>query len=252
MRRMLPRILKVAGAIVGLALVAIVAFTLAQRHAAPTDAVAGPEADALAHRIASSIDEAAWARTGAVRFRFHGETVLWDRARSLARIDFAGARVFVNVATQEGIATRNGARVEGEAGTSLVHKAYARWCNHTFWLNPFVKLFDNGVTRARTTLEGRPALYYGFASGGVTPGDHYEIALGDDGRPSVWRMWVSVLPVAGLEFRALEWTTLATGARLVTRWKAPLKSVAIDDLAGAATLGELEPGPDPFADLLAH
>ena len=49
----------------------------------------------------------------------------------------------------------------------------------------------------------------------------------------------------------LEGDELATGARIATHHDLALGKVDIGDLAGAATLEELEPGPDPFAALLS-
>ena len=91
-----------------------------------------------------------------------------------------------------------------------------------------------------------------YTSGGLTPGDAYLWQLGEDGLPSAWRMWTSNLPRGGMRASWESWVELATGARVATRHELALGRVDITDLDGAATLGELEPGPDPFAALLTE
>ncbi len=132
--------------------------------------------------------------------------------------------------------------------------AYAAWINDSFWLNPVVKLRDEGVTvslvqveRAAGPARGRLVEY---ASGGLTPGDAYLWIVGDDGRPIAWQMWVSVLPIGGAEATWSGWTELDTGAWVSTAHAMGPVHVALTGVAAAPTVGELEPGPDPFAALL--
>jgi len=238
-------------ALVALIAVALVALALLLRHPMPTG-TPGPEADALARRIAAAVGDDAWKRTGAVRFSFGGRNhYLWDRTRELARVRFGDVEVLLDPNAKRGRATRGGAAVEGAAGQKLVDSAWRRFINDTFWLHPFGKLFDPGVTRALITDErGKPALLVTFSSGGATPGDSYAIFVDDDGLPRAWRMWVSVLPVGGLQTSWEEWVTLPTGAKAATRHAVgSYGKTLIEDLAAAPTLGELAPGPDPFAGL---
>ena len=64
-------------------------------------------------------------------------------------------------------------------------------------------------------------------------------------------MWTSNLPKGGIRATWESWTEMATGARIATVHNLPLGKVEIGNLAGGATLDEIEPGPDPFAALLA-
>jgi hypothetical protein len=213
----------------------------------------GPEAEALAHRIERAVRTEAWAQTGAVRFRFVGHTEhLWDRQRSFDRVRFGdGSWVLLDVNTQRGRAYGKDGELDGEARDQLLRKAYASFCNDTFWLNPLAKLYDQGVTRSRVVDRDGESLLIHYASGGVTPGDTYQWLMGPDDLPRAWRLFVHVIPVPGLEISWEGWTDLPTGARIATRHGAlGLHPVGIEGLAGAATLAELEPGADPFAALL--
>lgn len=209
----------------------------------------GPEAEALADRMLGAIRADAWARTGAVSWRFpRGHEHLWDRRRNLARVRWSDYEARVDLRTRRAAVTRrDGSPVPADQAATLGTKAYALWANDSFWLNAPAKIRDPGTTRALVTLpDGERALLVTYASGGVTPGDSYLWRLEPDGTPRSWRMWVSIIPVGGLEWRWHGWRTTPTGARL-----APLHDgiadVNLSDVRAASTLAALLPGPDPFA-----
>ena len=219
------------------------------------DGEVGPRADALAHSIETAINKEAWARTGAVRFTFGGRNRhLWDRQRMLARVAWGGDKVvLLNLTTRNGLAyVKGGAhQVTGDAEKKLLSKAYASWINDTFWLNPLVKLFDDGVQRKIVTLpEGGNALLITYNADGLTPGDAYLWLLDQNGRPRAWRMWVSIIPIKGIESTWENWATLPTGALVATEHHMPLYNLRLSDVAAAAQLADLEPGGDPFAALV--
>lgn len=233
----------------------------------------GARADELARSIEKAIDKDAWARTGAVKWTFRGKNRhLWDRQRNLDRVIWDDVYVLCDLSNRTGVAFKQRKRVTGAAERKLVEKAYAGWINDSFWLNPLVKLFDDGVTRSvieKTPGQnpGAPALLITYGGGGLTPGDSYLWLLPDQPegvggagaavpsellRPRAWRMWVSIIPIKGLENSWDGWTRLATGAWVATHHQFTGTSLKLDltDVAGAATLKELVPGPDPFAPLL--
>lgn len=217
--------------------------------------VPGPEADALAQRlmVASRFED--WQKTGAVAFTFRGKNKhLWDRERGFARVEFGKTTVLLDLATRKGLATDKGKLLAGQEATAALEKAWSLFCNDTFWLNPLAKLFDEGVLRfkVKTPKEyaGRETLLITYTSGGVTPGDSYLWVIGEDGLPSHWRMWTSILPIKGLEASWEGWTALPTGAKVATRHKIGPATLELTDVRAAARLADLEPGDDPFAALL--
>lgn len=217
------------------------------------DGETGPSADALAHAIENVINKEAWARTGAVRWHFGGRNRhLWDRQRMLARVTWGGnKRVLLNLTTKSGLAFVGEQQVGGDQEQKLVSKAYAHWINDSFWLNPLVKLFDDGVERKRVQQpDGTHALLITYGGGGLTPGDAYLWLLDGNGRPRAWRMWVSILPIKGIESSWEGWTALPTGAWVASEHHMPGFTLRLTDIAGASTLAELEPGADPFTALL--
>ena len=238
-------------ALAGLVLLLLAAPALAERRPSGT---AGPAAEALAHRLLAAVDREAWQRTGAVRWTFRGDRDhLWDRRRGLARVRWGEIEALLDLTTRAGIAYDGGREVTGDRAAKLVAKAFARWTNDSFWLNPVVKIFDAGTERGLVRLDdGSEALLVEYTSGGLTPGDAYLWIPGANGLPVAWKMWTSNLPRGGVRASWEGWVTLATGARVATTHKLALGKVAIDGLAGAATLAELEPGTDPFAALVAR
>ena len=170
----------------------------------------------------------------------------------LARVRWGNVEVLLDLASRDGVALRGGRLLSGDKAARLLADAYSHWINDSFWLNPVVKLFDPGVERRLVRLDdGTSALLVEYTSGGLTPGDAYLWLPGAGDLPTSWRMWTSNLPKGGMRASWESWVELDTGARISTFHKLALGSVKIGELAGAATLGELEPGPDPFARLVA-
>ena len=244
------RALRVLGVILVVLAVGLGVLVLTLRHK-PTPTTPGVEAEALAHEMVRAVDGDAWNNTGAVRWNVMGRKHLWDRQRSLARVEWRKNRVLLDVNSQKGRAWRDGVELpDGADKDALLHKAYALWINDSFWLNPVVKAFDDGTSRARGTVDGKRALLVSYASGGITPGDKYLWILDDQARPVAWRLWVKILPVGGLQFTWEGWTKLATGAWVATSHKAAgIDAVHLTDLAAGATLHDIEPD-DPFAPIL--
>jgi hypothetical protein len=216
------------------------------------EGVTDSAADALAKEMIGSVDADAWARTGAITWTYADRyTHLWDRERHLVRVQRGGWEALVDLNRVQGVASIDGVRLEGADRDEAVLAGFAAWANDSFWLQAMNKAFDGGTTRARVPQpDGRDALLVAYSSGGVTPGDAYLWHLDETGRPVSWQMWVSIIPVGGLSATWEDWVQLRTGAWVSTRHALGPLEIAVTDLDGAETLGELVPGADPFAELV--
>jgi hypothetical protein len=236
--RLLRRLgLSVAGAALALA---VGCGLISERR---PEAAPSAEADALARSLAAAVDADAWARTGAVRFVFRGKNAwLWDRAKGRARLRAGDREILFRTHDRTGVAFEDGRPLSGEALDDALAGAWKAFCNDTFWLNPLVKLFDDGTQRALVPTEAGLALLVTYGSGGVTPGDAYLWHVGPDDRPTAWQMWVQILPVGGVRMTWEGWQTLESGAVVSTLHKGAIADLALTEVAGGATLDGLEPG----------
>lgn len=211
----------------------------------------GPAADAFARGMADAVDVDAWSRTGAVTWDFSGrQQHLWDRRRGFARVTWKQYEVLLDLQSRRGVARHDGQELDATETAPLLEKAWAFWCNDSFWLNPVAKLFDDGVVRSLAEVDGNPGLLVTYGSGGVTPGDSYLWAADGDGLPETWWMWTQILPVGGVKASWDGWITLDTGARVATEHKIGVLTLALSDVRGASSLGELVGDTDPFAPLV--
>lgn len=215
----------------------------------------GTEADALARAIETATSKQAFDETGAISFGFRGtRNHVWDKQRGFFYSKAGDDEIWLDLGDRGGTAKRAGADVDEATRSKLLADAWAWFCNDTFWFNPLAKLFDEGTSRELVALDGDHAKHKGlkvtYASGGTTPGDAYLWIVDDTHKPIAVRMWVSALPMKGLEFSWGGWTSLATGALIATAHKAGPLDVSIDAPAAAATLAALEPGADRFAALV--
>lgn len=210
----------------------------------------GPEAEALAAKMLAAVNAEAWKATGAITWKFMRNVHLWDRERNLCRLQTGNKTILVDLSTRAGLAFKRGKRLSGEKEARWVQTAWESWANDSFWLNPVVKIRDEGTRREVVTLEdGSKGLLVTYTSGGVTPGDAYLWLLDEDGKPYEWRFWVSILPFKGMRFSWEKWTELPTGA-WISQFHDGLFNVRIKDLAAARNLPALIGDEDPFSPLL--
>lgn len=246
----MKQLLKLVGILVLLLVVGVVVTGLVMHDARPGEGETGDAADAMARRMVAAVDGEAWERTRAVRWTFKGaHRHVWDREGGFAQVRWDDIDARIRTSDRSGVVTIGGREAtEGEA-LPLREKAYAYWINDSFWLNPVPKVFDEGVTRSIVQLDdGRRGLMAAYGGGGLTPGDVYVWILGDDDRPVAWKMWVSIIPIGGLEASWGGWQQLETGAWVSSTHEIGFLTLELSDIEGATSIEALV-GDDPFASL---
>lgn len=210
----------------------------------------GPQADALAKKMLMAVNDKAWQETGAIQWAFPGgHEHLWDKQRHLARVRWDDYEVLLRLDSVSGQVFQSGERLsDPEEEQELVQEAWEYWVNDSFWLNAPNKVADPGVKREVVGLEnGNKALLVTYTSGGATPGDSYLWLLDEQGLPYAWKLWVSIIPIGGLEFSWENWQTLHSGAKVSTLHQGPLQ-LEISNVQSAESVEALA-GNDPFAGL---
>jgi hypothetical protein len=211
----------------------------------------GPAAEAMAEQMLEAIDYEAWQHTRFLRWTFPGgHHYTWDKTKGLVQVRWSDTEVLLRTADVSGKAWRNREQLEGEAAQEAIQTAWGYFCNDSFWLNAPAKVFDPGTQRSLVELDdGGKGLLVEYKSGGVTPGDAYLWQLDEKGLPKSFQMWVSIIPVGGLEASWEGWTTLATGARIATVHDLGLFTTDISNLKGGNTLESVALDVYPFEAL---
>lgn len=197
----------------------------------------GNKADALAERMLKAIDYEAWDSTRYVRWSMIGRDYFWDKKKDRVRVRWSDRDVLLDLNDQSGIAHAGGRLMKGEEKKEALQQAWAYFCNDSFWLNAPAKVFDPGTERRLVrTEEGDQHLLVTYTSGGVTPGDSYLWILDENGRPERFKMWVSKIPIGGVEAGWEAWDTLSTGARIATSHELAFFTLRIENLKAGQTL----------------
>ena len=247
-RSRLRRVFKWLG--IGLALLvsAVLVVAWAMNEPRPQTGATGERPDELAHEVEAATGQAAWQDLGAIKWTFDGRRQhLWDRTRGYDRIRDGESEVLLRIGDGTGIARRGGELLSGATAQEALSKAQSAFFNDSYWLNPFSKLFDPGVTRSIITTERGEALFIEFASGGATPGDAYAIYLDANHRPEHWQMWVTILPIGGVGVTWAGWRDIGGGAMSAGAHTMGPITLRLTGVRAAGSVEELE--HDPFPQL---
>ncbi len=212
---------------------------------------AGAKADALAKKMMQAVNIDAWNATGAVSWNFAGRRQhIWDKERHFSQVTWQENIVLVNNHTQTGIVKQK-SKDNKKTDAELIKEAWEIWVNDSFWLNSIAKLFDPGTIRERIILpNGEEALLITYQSGGATPGDAYLWLMDNEGLPRTWKLWVSIIPIGGLEFSWEKWQTTDTGCKVATFHQSSLKNLSLTEVKAVKTLQALTDEKDIFEYLV--
>ena len=214
---MLKKLLRILGIIV---LVIVIAFGViyAIYNEPLPEGRSGPEADALAQKMLSSLNYKQYQNTRFIEWTFRNGSHLykWDRQLRKVEVQWDAYRVELDlINTDSSIGYKNGERLNANENMDVVEQAIEMFNNDSFWLVAPYKVFDEGTQRQIVTLEdGSEGLLVTFGSGGTTPGDSYLWILQPSGFPKSFKMWVKIIPIGGVEATWDEWLVTDSGAFL--------------------------------------
>jgi len=156
----------------------------------------------LAEKMLRAINHDAYKQTNYIEWSFVGrQHYKWNKQQQLVEVKWGETVVNLNIQhTDSSTVTVNNSEVTGAARLESIEQGVAHFNNDSFWLIAPNKAFDPGTERRIVLLEnGKKALLVSYSSGGNTPGDSYLWLLDETGLPTAFRMWVSVIPIGGLE-----------------------------------------------------
>ena len=205
----------------------------------------GEKAELLAQKMLKAVNYSSLDTTDYIQWTFSGiHQYLWDRVHNTVRVNWGDKVVYLSTKTLKGKVLVKGEELQGEAKEKLIQKAWAYFCNDSFWLMAYAKVYDEGVERSLINLQnGSEALLVTYNTGGVTPGDSYLWVLDDTGLPKSWKIWTSIVPIGGLEFSWENWTETSTGFKIAQDHIIGPMNVSLTDVAAFQKEDILKPTP---------
>ncbi len=213
----------------------------------------GPEADVLAHKMLDEVNATAWADTKAVTWNFGGKrTHLWDRERDFDLYRVGTREVLLRIDDKSGVVRDNGNVLTGDDAAKALEDAWAAWINDSFWLNAPTKVFDDGVERSVVHDNDGDHPTRRLHERWQNPRRCLSLGHRTGSSARLAHAWTHVIPIGGVRASWEGWQQLPTGAWIATVHKMASRTLEMTDVRGAATLAELSPGADPFAELVAQ
>jgi len=249
-QKSMKRILIILGLIILLIVGGILIFSISASEDKP-ESSPGPAAEKLAQKIYSAVNKDAWDSLAVIRWTFRDHHhYTWDRRNNFVEVNWDDMRVLLNPDRVTGVAYKEELKLPQKESEEWVEKAFSKFCNDGFWMNAFTKLHDPGTKRGlHVTEEGDSALMVTYDTGGVTPGDSYLWLLDSNGLPKAYKMWVSIIPIGGIEFTWEDWDTLYNGALIAKNHKSEMLEVPITGIQAGSSLKAVGKDDNLFASL---
>lgn len=231
----MKKFLKLLGITVFVLITALFVMYLVTDESLP-EGTPGKEADELALKMVTAMNKEAFDTSEIIEWSFRGKHYYkWKKQEGLVEVSWDENRVTLNL--------KDHSKSEG-ASAELIQDALDYFNNDSFWLVAPYKVFDDGVERSIVDYEGSEALLITYTSGGSTPGDSYLWFLDENGLPTSYKMWVSIIPIGGVSATWSDWEEADSGMKLPTSHKLSLLGMELD-------MGDVK-AYNPNADALAE
>jgi len=173
------------------------------------------QADVLAKKMLTALNKDAFDDLKIIEWTFKGiHSYKWYKQENKVEVTWDTNKVILfTTETQKSIVYVDGKETEN---TEILNKAIGYFNNDSFWLVAPYKVLDSGTERSIVKHNEKDALLITYTSGGSTPGDSYLWILDDNYLPISYKMWVSIIPIGGLEATWENWITTDSGAKLPT------------------------------------
>jgi hypothetical protein len=171
------------------------------------------EADAMALRMLDAINYHEFYKSEEITWTFRNKnTYRWNVRENMVEVSWDDYRVeLFTIEPNSSTAYKNDTRLSGTAKSDAMDYAIKNFNNDSFWVAAPFKVFDRGTTRKIVEEDGEKKLLVTYESGGSTPGDVYLWTLDEEYRPVSFKMWVSNIPLDGIEAQWSDWEMTAGG-----------------------------------------
>jgi len=193
------------------------------------------QADVMAHKMLDALDYEAYNNTKYIEWQFKKNRFYkWKKDKQTCLVYWKDYKVDLNLKDHKlSKAYIHNFNIEGDTGKELIDKAIKYFNNDSFWLVAPYKIFDEGSKRSVVILDdGQKGLLVNYTIGGTTPGDSYLWHLDANGKPTSFQLWVSTLPIDGLEASWSDWMTTESGAQLPTFHNLLFFGIELGDVKG--------------------
>lgn len=236
------KILKFLGAIILILIISISIFYIANNEKLP-EGKQGAEADALATKMLTAINNDFFEKTELIEWSFRGKHFYkWYKQDNKVEVSWNANKVILNtINPNESVCFINDKKT---TNLNLIKTATNFFNNDSFWLVAPHKVLDKGVERRIVKHQNKDALLVTYTSGGSTPGDSYLWVFDDNGFPTEYKMWTKIIPIGGVSATWSDWKTTNAGFKLPTKHKIPLFGLTL-------AMGNVK-ASNPKADILAN
>jgi hypothetical protein len=224
------KILKVLGIIILFVIIAIGVLYVTNNEEIPTGNK-GSEADVLATKMLTALNYEAYKNTRFLEWSFRGKHFYkWDKKENIVEVSWDKNKVILNTKSPENSEVFiNGKLIDDK---EVLKKATDYFNNDSFWLIAPYKIFEEGIEREIVKHNDTNALMITYTTGGSTPGDSYLWVLDESGKPTAFKMWVSIIPTGGMEGSWSDWITTESGAILPTKHQLSIGTLDMGDVKG--------------------
>jgi len=214
------------------------------------DGIESPRTAEMVEKMYAALNKPAWDSTRYLKWTFLGKNdYVWDKEANLAEVTMGKTRVLLDPDEVTGVAYAQNEKLVGEDAEKAVRKAWSNWCNDMFWMTAPYKVNDPGVTHQLVQDEKGDRLKVTYTGGGVTPGDIYVWEFDTDGKPKAYEMYVSVLPLKGIDVPWGGWKEISTGAVLSTSHEVSGVGMKLTNVSGGMDLSDVGLEKDIWAEI---
>ncbi|KGL63020.1 hypothetical protein PHEL85_0051 [Polaribacter sp. Hel1_85] len=175
------------------------------------------KADELAEKVLKAIKHKAYKNTRYIEWSFGGKRHFkWDKEKHIATVSWDTIRVNLHPQEKEKSTVFYHDKLQKNADSKIVKRAWDIFNNDSFWLVAPHKLFDNGTIRSIKKVDDKEALLIKYTTGGTTPGDSYLWLLDSNYVPISYKMFVPSMKINGVDATWQDWITTESGTLLPT------------------------------------